>query len=77
MWNLSQLSAIEARILDKIYAFPFDPAKHQGVATVRLPDEAELVLIADNGNIGEARQGITSAKLAMTWFHFAPWFDKP
>lgn len=57
---LSQISPIEARILDEIYAIPFDDAQHRGIATDRLPDSARLIP-EDREQVGEPSDDVMLA----------------
>lgn len=43
---LSQITHLEARILNVIYSLPFDIARHAGITTDALPDSARI--LADN-----------------------------
>lgn len=40
---LEQLTPVEARILDAMYALPFDDARHAGISTSSLPDSARIL----------------------------------
>lgn len=45
---LSQITPLEARILDVIYALPFEESRHAGVVTGDLPDSARVVAEREN-----------------------------
>lgn len=45
---LEELSPLEAKILDEIYALPFDQSQHDGVITENLPQEARIATAEDN-----------------------------
>lgn len=57
---LSQISPIEARILDEIYAIPFDDAQHRGIATDSLPGSARLIR-EDREQVGEPSDDVMLA----------------
>lgn len=40
---LSQITPLEARILNVIYSLPFDEARHAGISTDALPDSARIL----------------------------------
>ncbi len=40
---LEQLTVLDARILDVLYALPFEESQHEGVTTLGLPNSARLV----------------------------------
>ena len=61
---LGQISPLEARILDKIYALPFDSTRHAGVLTHSLPDTA--VADSEEHTIDRDREPTDEVKLAMS-----------
>ena len=49
---LEQLSPLEARILDTIFALPFEASQHDGVITEKLPQEARTAAKKGEENTG-------------------------
>lgn len=45
---LSQITPLEARILNVIYSFPFDEMRHAGITTDTLPDSARILAEKEN-----------------------------
>lgn len=40
---LEQLTPLDARVLDAIYALPFEASQHEGIATSELPERARVI----------------------------------
>ncbi|WP_332611686.1 Abi-alpha family protein [Achromobacter sp. ESBL13] len=57
---LGQLDGLEAQILDRIYALPFDQVRHEGVLTCWLPERAE-VATTENRNSSEPSDRVCGA----------------
>lgn len=64
---LSHLTPLEALILDKIYALPYDQMRYEGVYTSELPDSAR---ICDDGGKGDhTKEPMHAVKLALASLH--------
>ncbi|PPA75400.1 hypothetical protein C4E15_14975 [Achromobacter spanius] len=57
---LGQLDRLEAQILDRVYALPFDRVRHDGVLTCWLPERAE-VATPENRNSPEPSDRVSGA----------------
>ncbi len=58
---LEQLSSLEARILDTMYALSFDDARHAGISTDKLPDSARILVEEDRKTLQQPPEYIAIA----------------
>ena len=59
---LEQITPLEAAILQKIYALPYDQTRHDGIVVGKLPDE---VAIGKDGGVDELAEPAEEVRLAL------------